>query len=661
MDLDNPEDYAVPGIEFVDDERELFPDESGVVQLVDVMDAFLAGLGGGQSPIDPMANTFEFVTHYNLTIEGESFDLERKYKHLRELYQDTHRFKVAMAGAQTGKSAWVMANLARDMAGPAWGRMLGYYFPDKHLPVAFARDRFKPFLRSNPKLGELLGAPQTARGGKGVDNTLTMTWGECTAFFLTILGKTATEGLPLRGVYFDEVRRMELGDIERAMERYSAQPDPIDVKVSTARYPESDIHHWFLLGDQRYFHTACACAEGVVLSTTFPDCIADLRKASKALKNKVAHAFSHAGLPYLGMTDEEAAQYPEAAYMCPGCGEIITDPRLGWWQPHAPQNFPHSYQMPQLLSWTYPAGRILQKYEDSTDQGEISRSMLGLPHIDRDKMPVTKEHLAACVDPSLRWGEHLTQDQRERRLTNCSMGVDVQAGYLCAVIKRMHKSGKHQTVHVEVVTHESSPWERLGDLMQRYDVGMAIIDYAPDHTGAMNFARAFMGRVWLQGYWLSETSPKAVAWEEDALGGDRKSKGDLQFKFWVSMKRTSILHWGCMRWVNRANMVPDPRQLIQKLPVEKDRVKLTPHLRAGTMTPWAIGQDPYFDHQTRWVFRDILEDAQKDKEKRMRLGKSQQVAEYMGADPHFSHADIWASVALTRIGHRARPRRPGRP
>lgn len=33
-----------------------------------------------------------------------------------------------------------------------------------------------------------------------------------TLFSLTIQGWTATEGLPLQGVYFDEVRRMELGD-----------------------------------------------------------------------------------------------------------------------------------------------------------------------------------------------------------------------------------------------------------------------------------------------------------------------------------------------------------------------------------------------------------------------------------------------------------------
>ena len=657
-DLESPETWAVEGVDFVDlDQEEAGP--LSVMRPHTLMGAFLAGFGGGESPVDACANTYEFVRRYGLTIEGEPFDLDVKYKHLADMYQDANPIKVAMAAAQTGKSAWVFANLARDMAGPAWGKMLGYYFPDAHLPVAFARDRFKPFLRSNPELGQLLGAEQKQRGGKGVNNTLTMTWGECTAFFLTIKGKTATEGLPLKGTYYDEVRRMELGDIERAMERYSAQPNPIDVKVSTAGYPETDIHHWFLKSDQRYFHTACGCADGVVLSLTWPDCVLDLTRATPKLLKKVAHAYSHAGIPYLGMDERQAVEFMHATYYCPKCGEIITDPRMGWWEPHNPGAFAHGYQMPQCLSWTYPAGRLWQKFQEMTDQGEFMKSGLGLPHVDKDKMPVQDEHLWACVDDELPWGEDLTHAQRQRRLRNCTMGVDVQAGYLCAVLKCPHPTGRHRTVHVEVVHHESNPWIRLGELMSRYDVRMAIIDYAPEFTAAMQFAKAFKGRVWLQQYSLSDKAPRHVAWEEDALGRDRKQKGDTSFRYWVAMKRTAILHWSCTRWTQRANIVPHPRKLVQRVPVQNDRAHLTAHLRAGTMMPWPIGVDPYFDHQKRWVFRDILEDAETDKEKRMRLGKSQQVAEWVGQDPHFSHADAWASLALTRITGRARVRSAG--
>lgn len=632
---------------------------SNVIGYNDIAAAMLSRIGSSGSPIDPCANAYQFVTKYGLRVEGNLLGgpqgLDGDYKHLRTIYEDTAHFLVLIAGAQTGKTAALFAHLARICYGVAFGRAVGFYFPDKHLPIAFSNNRFKPFIRSNPILGDTLGA-QRSDGSKGQDATLTLTLAETVLYFMTIGGKTATEGLPLKATLFDEVRRMNPGDIGRAQERYSAQRDPVDIKASTARFPDSDIHHYFMQGDQRYFHTACACSDGVVLSQTFPNCIADMRRATPLLRDKVAHAFAHAGLPYLGMTDSERLQYVEAAYICPVCGEILVDPREGWWEPHAGERFIHSYQMPQILSPTFPAGRFQHKFETNEDHQEFMNSGLGLPYLDREKMPIQGEHIDACVNPDLVWGEHLPSNKREL-FTNTALGADVQAGYGIVVIKTRAKNGKERVLHLEVarpLDDEHTWWHRLAQLMQRYDVRMGVIDEAPEYSQSLNFAQAFRGRVFLANFGLTESAPRFVQWDDEVLDNDRKQKGDSASRYRVSLDRTRSLHWSLHRWKNRAVEVPRLTALVQTLPLDpKGQPVFSAHLRNGIDGPAQVGMI-LRDHLTRWVFYDQIEADAKLRDKKGRIGVTKRVAEFVGMQsPDFAMANLYCSVALDRIGSAA--------
>lgn len=652
------EDY--PPFEFEFPELESARDRDVILGQREMADAILASLGGGGSPVDTGPNSYEFAKKFDLRVDGVPITgptgLDGDYEHLLDWYLDEHRFQVAMAGAQTGKTARLLVHLARTCYSSAYGRLVGYYFPDKHLPGAFSRERFKPFVRSNPKLAKTLGAPKGG-GSKGTDATLTMSLGETTLYFMTIGGRTATEGLPLKAVYFDEVRRMKLGDIERAQERYSAQTRPVDFKVSTAKYPKGDIHKFFLAGDQRYFHTECDCADGVVLSESFPNCIADMRNATPTFKKKVAHAFRNAKLPYLGMTEEDRAQYPDAVYLCPSCGKILVNPRVGYWLPHAPDHWVHSYQLPQMLTPTYPAGRMLHKFEHAEDMQEVHNSGLGLPYVDREKMPLQEEHVDACVDSSLSWGEHLSHEARRRRLTNCTMGIDVQAGYGIAVVKWRAPSGKHRTVHLEVLRSPGKGktwWHRAAQLMHRYDVRLAVIDEAPEYSDSLAFAQAFRGRVFLSNFALSDKAPRFVQWDDELLADDVKQKGDTASRHRVSMDRTRALHWSLMRWKNRWNEIPALGSLVQVLPLDTDgQVLFSAHLRMGTPGPASMG----FVLRSQlvvWVFRDVYDDADlpaRARQEAERQGKKRWVAEFIGGQsPDFAMADLYASVALDRVG-----------
>ena len=611
-------------------------------------------------PPDPCENDAAFVRRYKLTIDRRPIDLDDAYKHLAEPYEDDHPDQVYMAGAQTGKSARLMVMLLR-MGIKHWGNLFGYYFPDFHLPRTFSAQRFAPFVRASAELGRWLGTSQAINGttSKGTEQVFTRTFGASTFFFLSTKGRSTTEGLPMKGVFFDEVRRMSAGDLQRAEERTSAQTGALNIKVSTAFYPNTDIHSAFLKGDQRYFHSHCKCPDGCVLSLTFPNCLADLKNAQPELVAKVAHAYTRAGIPYLGMTDTERKKYGDAAYVCPKCGEIIVDPRDGWWEAHNPGAWVHSYQMPQLLSPTFNAARCLQKYHRPTevvDLQEIWNSMVGLPYIDANARPVTIEHLRSCVDESLPWAARQTEAWRRKHLKNTAMGIDVMGGFNCVVIKQMAPSGKYRTIHIEVC-HGDDPWKRCAQLMVEYDVRVCVADAAPHYNESLRFAHAFLGRVWLAIY--TAGNAPMVDWKDRIKSpkGQSRAGEDVKFKFMVNINRTRGLQWSLKRWERRLNETPDPATLIQRLPRMNGKVVLTAGLKVGTFEPVPICRDVYWRHLMCVAFRKVY--PTDDTGQQNKQGKFVMLAEHVEIDPHLAHSSVYVDVALSRIGRPAHPKRVG--
>lgn len=601
--------------------------------------AMQAPFGLTDTPVVPHDSVYDFVEAYNLSIDNVRIDWNVEYRHLRPVAEDTHPDLTLMAGAQTGKSVLVMAALARDCA-LHWGSTLGYYFPDDHLPRAFSTTRWAPMVRGNRDLGAWLGRP--TRTGKGQDAVHTRTFGPTTVFFLTIAGKTSTEGLPMKRTYFDEVRRMQKGDVERALERMSAHRDVGKYMVSTANYPDRDIHEWFQRGDQRWFHSVCKCPDGVVLAREFPNCIESLKGASSERLRVVRSAFDAARMPYLGMSARDVARWGEAVYVCPKCGTIITDPREGYWEPDAPENWPHSYQLPQLLSPSYPAGRVWNKYENATDQQEFWNSTIGIPWVDPESQPVRIEHLESCVDPQLRWAATMGERWRAKHMVNCAMGVDVQAGYNVVVVKKRAPNGKHRTVHLEIV-YGDDPWHELGRLMWDFDIRIAVVDGEPHWNEAARFVRAFKGRAWVADE-IDGTHSPMVSWKDLAKKKDQRGD-ETRFKYGVTIHRTKGLQWSLGRWVRRLNETPDPRLLVQSLPTQKGKPILTSGLRIGEWKPVAICRDLYWEHQQAVAFKKVYTNEEAEAQ-----GRYAWRAEHVRIDPHFAHANLFADVALARMG-----------
>lgn len=611
-----------------------------------VLAALLSGLGGDEAPIDATESPWHMVDKYALRLDKRAFewDEETGYSHLVPLFQDTHPEVIVMASAQSGKTGWLLARALWTLMSH-WGCMMGWYFPDALLPAKFSQSRFAPFVRGNPHLRNWLG--RHTRDGKGQDATHSRTFGPSRIYFETTEGRTSTESMPFQAILFDEVRRMRAHAVQLAEERTSAQRNAVNLKVSTANYPNTDIDMYFRRGDQRWFHTECDCADGVILSKLGQECILDLRGAQPSLLRKVAHAYSHAGIPLYGMRDDHVERYAgfPATYWCPTCGKVLVNPRVGWWEPHQPDRYAHSYQLCQALSPMNPAPRVLEKIDRPTENisiQEVWNSVWGLPFIDKSRQPVDLDTLLSCVNDGLSWARSLGLRERRKAYPMCYLGADVQRGYLAVVIKAIDDAGKWCTVHVEVAEPvNGSKWQRLAQLMEAYSVDVAVIDAQPDWDEALAFAKTFPRRVWLAEFQMHADHPM-VLWQDKSR--NRKEAGQARFKYIVKIGKVKAYKWSLGRFEKRWNTIPSPKTLVQILPYHANEVVLTPDLRLGRRAPSAICQDVYFKHLCSIVIEDKLEGDDDAK----RENRRKEVVVEVGSGAHFADANLYADVACSR-------------
>lgn len=626
------------------------------------VNAFRAGIQNTREHIDIFEDTLAFVERYGLLYQGSRYDLTASgYEHLEPLYRDPHPQICLMAGAQTGKTAWMLARVARStLAVP--GTQTGVYYPTMDLAQDVSKNRFAPMILSSAALRKALKSINPAtKAQRTVDGVQARQLGTGIVRFLWF-GRTTTESYTLRCLFFDEVRRMSEKWLQLAEERQSAMLDYERYWISTAGMPDTSIDKIFRRSNQSYFHSFCGCAEGCVLSLTYPNCMADLRNATPALVRKVQHAYRHAGQPYLGLEgikQQEFADY-HAAFICPKCGGFMVNPREGWWEAHAPDKYVHGYQLPQMLSPSYPPPRVLEKMERSPDLGEIFRSMVGRPFTDASEIPVTETDLRAAVRSDLRWtcprGDE-GPEVRDRSVARVA-GIDVQRGYLVGVIKRCLGQGVMQTEHLFVM-HPGHPLAQQYDgniekglvvLLARWGVRVAVIDAGPEWQTVRAIQDALPGIVYLGmegGHGGARGTERMLRWSDDPSRDPAAQSAPGNEAVVVQINRTRALRWSAERWRRRENLVPPPEGLVVELPVTvRDGVQevlFSAELRQGQWQPVRLA-DTYLLHQRSVAFPRRFRNEQAEL-----TGAYTITAEHVGRDPHFAHAEMFAVVAATKI------------
>ena len=551
----------------------------------------------------------EAMGRAGLMVDGHPFRLDNR-RALWEIYDQIPsspkeafgRTLVLQKSAQMG--ATVLAMLANLYVGIKFAPCKTlYYLPDRGMAGDLSATRFLPVVRSIPLAHRLL-----TQGGKDEGNTLTRLMPSIGSVFRFLWTSAqpggVTESFPGDGLFLDEVQGMTLEQIDRVYERLSASRVRWRFLLSTPLFPDLDVNAFYLMGDQRKYHSECACPDGVVLTDHFFDAF-----------------FNH------------IETYPviegggEVAYCCPVCKTRIDDPQVGRWIPHNPGAPFRSYHLSQILSPTITARELLAaaRAADTADRRQnFSCRKLGQPFADASQLLATLDVLRRCAEEGRRLGVVWKSFG-----SGCFMGCDQMGGFIVVTLAERLSDGRMAIVHVELI-QALDPWARLDALMAGYGVVVCVLEQLPNIDSARGFAHRHPGRVWLvTSYGDLE---EFCAWGDVTVSkSDRKTGEDYRDRWTLRADRYRVLYWAAARPREQFIVFPDPSGRVAEYRNDRGEVKNGPVL-----------SDVFWTHYTKTGLV-LRADEQADE---VKTAKREVLK--LGLDPHASFSLLCLCLAWFR-------------
>lgn len=549
-----------------------------------------------------------------LKVDGKPFKLDDRpamawiYDQIPTTQDEAYLYTlVLMKCAQVGFT--VMEMLATIYMGLKFGPCtVGMFLPDQNLAQGKSTERFMPVVRSVPDVHALMTQDAAdgsgRRGGEG--NVMRRRIDQALYLFSWTSGRSTTESFPMDMLSFDEVQEMTIEQMEKAGERLSASSVRFTLMGSTANWPESDIHHWYLLGTRHRFHTRCpTCASMKPLDDYFPQCV--------------------------GYDETEDLHH----YLCPN-GHRIDDPQDGEWIPENPDadkgpqpGVPliqrrtriRSIHFPQFLSPTIGPGQILSAYNTAEDMKNFFNRKLGKPYLDPTLVPVSLEHCkaaeAAGIAAGLKW---------KQRAKGTFMGIDQMGRFNVHVIKERMPDGRQAVIHVEE-TYSEDPFARSSELMELYGVDVCVVEINPNYNDAKRFAGRHLGKVFICDSFGALVEGMIQWGDAPRLDvSERRTTEEARDRYTLRMDQYKCMQVSMARIVSKLCLFPDSKALVQDV-VEKGQKVLAPVLPRA------------WHHFTKTALV-----AEKDEE----TNKFKRSVKKIGIDPHFSYANMLCDVAWAR-------------
>lgn len=545
-----------------------------------------------------------------LLVDGVPFTLSDRpaMRFIYELIPSTReeafeRIDVIMKCAQVGFT--VMEMLAAIYLALRFGTTkIGMFMPSQSLAAGKSSERFMPIARTVPAVHRLMTEKNASGGRGGEGNVLIRNLGTSRFHFLWTSGKTATESFPMDVISFDEVQEMLIADMEKVVERLSASKLKYTLMGSTANWPDSDIHWWFMRGTQHHFHTECPCCGlAQVLDEHFPECI-----QFDPLHPKTNQ---RGGSGILG----------EYRYQCHSCKGWIDDPQRGEWVARNPDAEINSVHFPQFLSPTITPRNLIEAYRSNDSMKGFYNRKLGKPYTDPSQVPVNLEMLNACAREGMRLGV-----QWKTRARATFMGIDQMGAFNVVIIKERLESGQQAVIHLEYI-FDADPFLRSSELMNLYGVQCCVVETLPNYNDAKRFAQRHSGKVFLAGY--GNMDNEMLIWGDTPTSNpsDRRTSEEELDKYTVRLDQYKCMQVSMARFANMSCVFPDPAGLVQEY-LEKGEKKLVP-----------VCKDVAFFHFTRTAL--VVEKDEEEKKYKRKVVK-------VGIDPHTSYANMLCDVAWAR-------------
>ncbi len=381
-------------------------------------------------------------------------------------------------GAQSGGSTWAILDEIHDAKYQGINQI-------HTLPTASDVQRFVPskvnqIIKMNPCIFEDISGDVDAVSQKQIGKAFIFYRG-------TFMEREAIMLSSDKNVY-DEVDKSDLAVIRDYSSRMGFSVLKLKRYISTPTIPDFGINRLYLQSDQKHWRFTC------------PKC--GYRQHMEWDKN---------------------VDFERKIYVCQKCRNEVTKEtiRSGTWEARFPGRELSGYWISQMMVTYRTCAELIKEQQDADDEEYFYNFILGLPYLNSEsRIPATLVN------------KNLTPVHNDERDT--VMGVDVggkdlhviigNSRGIFAIVKLVDQPGK-------------TKWERLGELMEVYEVRYCVIDAEWDTNEAYEFAKKFPGRVYLCWYKDDPKKVNIIRFADEGKFTDKRKDEDEEIKVLVDRDR----------------------------------------------------------------------------------------------------------------------------
>lgn len=424
---------------------------------------------------------------------------------MRQPYNDFSQIQVYKKGAQVGVTT--MALLKAFFFAQRNKIDIISIFPSATDVRKFCQGRFDAIVQRNPLLRKYM---------VGLDSTELKEICDSRMYFQGSWTERAALSVPADLLYIDEMDRCRPDVLEMYQDRLFASDYKWQWLLSTPTFPKFGIDSLYEKSNQFTWMVKCEHC-GTWQEIRLDNIKAKLQRRPR-IQTKNRERNPDGTLKKVYSEPREKQFY----FACRKCQREL-DRRNGEWVAKFQAESVHGYHISQLIAPWVTANFIMEKKRKSRFQKTFWNLTLGLARSEGTGI-LTKEVMLKCVRNTDMLGGG----------DNYYMGVDnSDVKNIC--LSRTESDGLRRIVYLE----KTEDPDRVGQLMNTFNVRMCFVDALPNKDWARKFAKQFPGRV----RWIYYGSFEEVGKQGSEVGS-------------IVLNRSEVLDKTADNWIRGQNLLP---------------------------------------------------------------------------------------------------------
>jgi hypothetical protein len=463
-----------------------------------------------------------FAQDFHVNQRGEKMNLT-DFPHIRDLYNSISPVIVLMGSVQSFKTEWVIID---QFACAFNGLNVFYVLPKFETRNTYVQNRINKIVEQVPEYKRIMGSGF-------FDSMQIKNFGRGTIKYVGSNVKADFREFPGDALVVDEVDECNGDNLELAQDRLRASPYQFRRYLANPSTKGQGIYLLFLQSDQREWAIPCKSC-GMHSETDW----------FKVVVEEICDKDGNV-IDYL-LRDKEwkAGCGRDIRMVCPLCGgELDRSSQEGKWIPKNPISTIEGYHISMLCASINSISGMWLRFEEGLgDPSKLQKfynSDLGLPY-DAAGNKVSEGLLDNCKEEGYRFltFEEYGCVQGDGCPQPCSMGIDVATSFFDVRVSKTEPKGVRRAVFIGKV----KTLDELLDIVDRYNVEVAVIDSMPEFTVAQDFQDMANCDVWMCSY-RSE-------------GRDRNKTLDKRDRMYL-IDRTEALDKSFAALKKRKNVLPE--------------------------------------------------------------------------------------------------------